>query len=103
MASSTGPRELLQWSGVLMVWTVQQMDASIMAVAVKWNLRALAVKRSVRQRVRTQILGRAMNLPETVPCSLVVIADLVTVSMAIVIGKDHPFTMGRAQMNFETW
>lgn len=86
-----------------MAWMVQLMDASTMVVVVKWSLRAVAVMPSVHQRVRIKILRQVMNLRGTVPCSPVVIAYLVTVLMDIAFGRDHPFTMERAPMNFGAW
>lgn len=81
---------------------VPPMDASTMAAVVKWNLLAVAVL-IVHQRVKIKILKQGMNFLATAQCSLVVIADLVTVLMAIAFGRDHPFTMERAPMNFEAW
>jgi hypothetical protein len=81
---------------------VPPMDASTMAAVVKWHLRVVAML-IVHQRVRIKILRQGMNLRGTVPCSPVVIADLVTVLMAIAFGRDHPSIMERALMSSGAW
>jgi hypothetical protein len=81
---------------------VPRLDASTMDVAVKRQLRVM-VTWSVHQRAITKILKQATNSSRTAPCLAVVIAGLVKLSMNIAIGKDQPFTMEGATMNFGAW
>jgi len=79
------------------------MGASTMVAVAKCHLHVEEMPLHAHQLVKIMILRRVLNLRETVLCSAIAIAHLVTVLMIIVFGKDLLFTMEKAQMNCGAW